>query len=402
MASTIQPFNLCQKAFLLAWESNRVGDTPGDASTLAQTLQNKLTTYLGLPDVQKAMEGQWSLAWGPAVFQSGTKHAANVLRFADNVMYVAASPDQSVYVVAIAGTNGSSTYDVDAEDNTVNTTKLWVDAFPALKPYGDYSAPLDINPWPTLSAGTALGANNLLSMTDELTTQKNLVDFLKSLSDTGSKTLIFSGHSLGGALAPTLALALFNPSGGPLSIKSWGHVYVLPVAGPTPGNQGLSQFFGQVFPQDSLNLSQPQYAWNRNIWNTLDLVPHVWVVDMIKEIPTLYPKNTNWDGGEVPSDITNLVNTAVLASQAGGLLPGPYTQLPNIPVTGTFHGPDPVHDDGTFFAEVGYQHLDAYQILFGIQDLVSEGAQLALQQMLKRWLDSVPRMAAESRGAAVR
>jgi hypothetical protein len=400
MPSAITPLNLVQKAFLLTKESNGVGDTQGDAQTLAQALQTKLNTFLALPDVQKAMEGKWSVVWGPAVFEAQESSTS----YADNVMYVAASPDQSVYVVAIAGTNGSSDYDIKNEDNSVTTTKLWVDAFPSLKPYG---VPLSINPWPALSTGTALGVNNLLGMTDKLTTQKSLVDFLKSLSATGSKTLIFGGHSLGGALAPTLALALFNPSGGPLSTSNWGHVYVLPVAGPTPGNAGLSQFFGNVFPSVSLNLPQSQYAWNQDIWNSLDAVPHAWVVDMLQEIPTLYP--TNWDGGQAPSDITNDVAGAVLASEVGGALPGAYTQLPNIETTGTFRGPagdgsKPITTEAQFWAEVMYQHLDAYNILFGIQNLISEGSKFASQQMVKRWFATWPRMAPKGvkRAAAAR
>jgi hypothetical protein len=73
-------------------------------------------------------------------------------------------------------------------------------------------------------------------------------------------------------------------------------------------------------------------------------------------------------------------------------------------VPGTFHGPDPVSDDASFFAEVGYQHLDAYNILFKIKDLISGGAKAGSSIMLKRWLDSIPRMAtpSESRAAAAR
>ncbi|MDC0715087.1 hypothetical protein POL68_41955 [Stigmatella sp. ncwal1] len=374
MSSTVQPLNLCQKTYLLTYESNGLGDSQGDESTLAQKLGTKLTKFLALPDIHAAMEGQWSLAWGPAVFESQPSKTS----YADNVMYVAASPDKSVYVVAIAGTNMSSDYDQKTEDLSVNTTKLWTDAFPSLKPYG---VPSGINPWPVVSTGTALGVNALLGMKDPAT-QKSLVDFLRSLSATDSKTLIFGGHSLGGALAPTLALALFNPSGGPFSTGKWGHVYVLPVAGPTPGNQGLSEFFKQVFPPVSLNLPQSYYAWNQNIWNSLDAIPHAWVVDMLKQIPTLYP--AIWDGGQVPSNLTNQVNGAVLLSQLGGALPGPYTQLPNIEVPGIFNPFIFVHDYDSFFAQVGFQHVIAYEILFGILTLTSEDTRSSFPRILKR------------------
>ncbi len=391
MSSTIQPLNLCQKAYLLTYESGGLGATQGDESALAQKQKTRLTHFLAQPDIQAAMEGQWSLVWGPAVFE----HQPGETRYADNVMYVAASPDQSVYVVAIAGTNMSSEYDQKTEDLGVNTTKLWTEAFPSLKPYG---VPSDIKPWPVVSKGTALGVNSLLGMKDPAT-HKGLVEFLHSLSATESKTLIFGGHSLGGALAPTLALALFNPSGGQFSTGKWGHVYVLPVAGPTPGNQGLSQFFAQVFPPVSLNLPQPHYAWNQNIWNSLDAIPHAWVTDMLRRIPSLYP--ATWDEGQVPSKLANDITGAVLLSLAGGALPGPYTQLPNIEVPGTFEPSlGRVHDYESFFTQVGFQHVTAYEFLFEIQTLASRDTRSAFQEMCKRRLVPFLGMAAKSELAA--
>ncbi|AKQ64749.1 hypothetical protein A176_001661 [Myxococcus hansupus] len=389
MPNTTPALNLYQKTYLLTRKSNLLGEAKGDTKTLAKQLQTMLTDYLALPEVQKAMEGQWSVVWGPAVFEA----EESATSYADNVMYVAASPDESVYVVAIAGTNMKSSYDENEEDNGVNTTKFWTEAFPSLAPYG---APLGFHPWPAISTGTALGVNNLLGMTDTLKTQQSLRDFLHSRSGTGSKTLIFGGHSLGGALAPTLALALFNPGGGPLNLRSWGHVHVLPVAGPTPGNKGFSEFFQKVFPPLSTNEPQNHYAWNQNIWNSLDAVPHAWVVDMLKQIPTLY--DPQWASGHAPLEITLAVDAAVVASEVGGLVPGPYTQLPNIEVPGKLQGT--VTNKDEFFEEVGYQHVVAYDIMFGIQALVALGAQSGLQKNVQRWWNSLSRMAPQDASRA--
>ncbi len=408
MSSAQQPLNLCQKTFLLTYESNQLLAAQGDEATLAGILNTNLTKYLALPDVQTAMGGTWSLAWGPVVYENQPSDTS----YADNVMYVAASPDQSVYVVAIAGTNANSNYDVNTEDNTVNTTTLWINAFPSL---GSYGVPSGINPWPAISTGTQSGVNALLGMQDP-NTQKSLQDFLGSLSGTSSKTLIFGGHSLGGALAPTLALALFNPSGGPLSIGSWGNVYVLPVAGPTPGNAGFSQFFQQVFPPVSANLGASYFAWNQNIWNRLDAVPHAWVVEMLEQIPTLYP--ANWDGGQVPQKLTDAVNAAKLASQVGGLAPGAYTQLPNIALWVPFNLTTPVqdydslwvpfdltalpvHDYDSFMKQVLFQHVTAYEILFGICSLASETTSSAFQKMFERRLVPFRRVTAKAVSRAV-
>ena len=62
--------NICQKVFLLTWESNVLGGKQGDTQTLATDLQTQLNTFLGLQDVQTAMEGKWSVVWGPAVFEA--------------------------------------------------------------------------------------------------------------------------------------------------------------------------------------------------------------------------------------------------------------------------------------------------------------------------------------------
>lgn len=359
--------NLCQQAFVLSHESNALGDNQkmGQPSALASQLNGYLTQFFQDPEKQKAM-GSWSLAWGPAVFTKAPSDTSAP----DNVMYVAANADQSVYVVAIAGTNFQSHYDLASEDNNALLPVSWKKAFPSL---GKYGVPPDIKPTPQISAGTAAGVNALLSMTDP-DTHQSLVTFLGSLGTKGSKTLIFAGHSLGGALAPTLALALFNPVGGQLSTANWGHVYVLPTAGPTPGNQGFATFFKQVFPPVSMNLDKPYYAWNQNIWNSLDAVPHAWHTPLLEKILDLYqPK---WPLLIPPPLLLAQVEGAIVISNLFGFLAGPYALLPNIMVPGTLK--DTITDTDSFMNEVGHQHIDAYNQFFGVDGVISQKAKKPL------------------------
>ncbi|HZH75384.1 MAG TPA: hypothetical protein VEY88_05080 [Archangium sp.] len=375
--------NLCQQAFVLSHESNNLGDKQqtGRPSALANQLRTHLNDFLGNSDTQNAM-GNWALAWGPVVFAKDPSDTSTP----DNVMYVAANADQSVYVVAIAGTDFQSHYDVATEDNNTLLPVSWKKAFPSL---GKYGVPSDIKPTPQISVGTAAGVNALLSMNDP-DTHQSLVTFLGSLGAKSSKTLIFTGHSLGGALSPTLALALFNPVGGQLSTANWGHVYVLPTAGPTPGNQGFATFFKQVFPPVSMNLEKPYYAWNQNIWNSLDAVPHAWHTSLLEKILDLYqPK---WPLLIPPPLLLAQVEGAIVISNLFGFLAGPYALLPNIMVPGTLTTPA-VTDTASFMHQVGYQHIDAYNQLFEVDQVISKKSQEGLRTSAMGLMSAFQKMA---------
>src|SRR5262249_8332005 len=136
--------------------------------------------------------------------------------------------ENPVRVVSSAATNPNSSYDWLQEDFDVGNVVRCTEPFPSLAHYGAASG---INPY--LSDGTARGINNRRPLQSGGAT---LLQFLSSVENT-SDTLIFAGHSLAGALSPTLALALFNPEGGKLSLSKWANVRVYPSAGATPGNQ---------------------------------------------------------------------------------------------------------------------------------------------------------------------
>jgi hypothetical protein len=386
--TTSPQLNLVQQVFALTMESNALGNASeqGTIDSLTTSMQTHLTDYLGSKATQDAI-GQWSIVWGPVVYQtpSTTINNREAARAPDNVMYVAANADQSVYVVAIAGTNFASGYDVTIEDATT-TPIAWSAAFSTTLP--SIKAPPGINPEPLLSLGTATGVNALLSMQDMRRGNITLVDFLRSVGTTGSKKLIFGGHSLAGALAPTLALALFNPSGGPLSTTSWKPVYVLPVAGTTPGSKSLSTFFQQVFPSPVIeDTSQPFYVWNQNIWNDFDLVPSNFVVAMINKFPAKY--SPQWLLNIEDPAVWVLLNQSVTCAKK---FPDsdPFTQLPNVEVQGSLITTDPagypVHDFDSFNAQAGHQHIDFYMTLFGIDKVTTDKAKEGLHALVKSML----------------
>jgi hypothetical protein len=349
-------FDLWQQAYTLSQQSGSVSAQQGNPDALASALAGLLNEFYARAETKI---GTWSTVWGPAVFESEPGPTS----YADNVMYVAANADNSVYLVGIAGTSPNSKYDINQEDLAVQDTVAWNAAFPGLQPY---EQPSGLSPY--LSAGTALGVNNLLGMVDTLGTKQTLLAFLQSLpsSTTGKATLIFAGHSLAGALSPSLALAFFNPNGGTLKVSAWADVYLYPTAGPTPGNADFGAYLSAVFPPTAPAPGSPGYqVWNRNVMNTIDVVPHAWEISMLNMITTLYP--TSWT--TTPAKLTLAVGYAKRLSGMGGkTAAGPYVQYESQPLPGIFQG-NPVANFGEFEAQALYQHTKAYDALLGVTEL---------------------------------
>ncbi|MEN2978400.1 triacylglycerol lipase [Tistrella bauzanensis] len=201
--------------------------------------------------------GDWQVVWGPCVWVAPLKAGAKLLSlYATNSMYVAWSPSLATYVVAIAATNAANLMDWIDEDFDVyaHDTATWPPQIPFTVTRHDVLPATT----PQISAGTATGISALLSMTDPV--QGSLKSFLASKADGGS-TLWFTGHSLAGALSPTLAFYLYPDP----ATSGWGAINLFPSAGATPGNQAWLDLFTAGYPDatDYVNLHDvvPR-AWN--------------------------------------------------------------------------------------------------------------------------------------------
>ncbi len=307
----------------------------GTVASIESALLAQLETHL--TNLQGQI-GSWSLVWGPAVYELPTSDRP------DNVMFVAQNngaaglPD---FVVAIAGTNPYSVLDWMIEDFLVTT----------------------LVPWPTGAAGGAkisLGTFNGLAVLQNLVPGPGqpgagvtLRKFLTAQVAARPTAINVGGHSLGGALAPTLALWLHDTR------ATWdpaGHATfsVLPSAGPTAGNQAFAAYSdAQIGPLVT------------RLHNPLDVVPHAWVSTALQAIPTLYAPSIQ------PDPVMNAFAVIVEAISANGA----YTQIdPLAPalagaaVNGAAINPQAL-PFVNFFTQLGWQHVDAYYDLMGVPSL---------------------------------
>jgi hypothetical protein len=219
--------------------------------------------------------------WGPAVYKAEENPGAT------NAMFVAYSASESCYVVAIAGTNplGDSALlfedlDVKPADMVAwpptisNGTLRWT---PSASPNASVAA-IDKGTSLGLAALFALTGPGLDPTTSKVTQNVTLQSYLQSVTSSSS-TLIFTGHSLGGALAPTLALMLYPTP----ATSGWSAVRILATAGPTPGTRGVADLFAANYAAVAIaayTLHNQAFAsftfWNQNYCNVFDVVPRAW------------------------------------------------------------------------------------------------------------------------------
>lgn len=301
-------YDVFQQVFALSQASNLVRTCTGPEEQLQEKLQDKL---IGGGWFDQNVGKDWNIAWGPAVwrFKPGAKTPP------DNVWFVAKhdnlalddKPASAVYVVAIAATTGkfNDSYDWQTEDLAVDSVvelQAWLDqrdkiaGSPPKSNKAEESKVL-------MAYGTALGVHTLANEPPAIaksspvataSSPSSLCHFLQNLDVPDGAKLVFTGHSLGGALSPALALTLTQA--GYLD-KFKGKTYIYPTAGASPGNARFVQLFSKTFPPIECG---PEFyqVWNKNVVNLHDVVPHAWCTDPTVELnftilPTLYGNKAN-------------------------------------------------------------------------------------------------------------
>lgn len=320
-----------QTTFLLSMLSNVAGQMKGTADQIEQYLAGRIDAHLqtSIPQI-----GVWNRVWGPAVFQ------APLSSVADNVMFVArsaATPTQ--LVVAIAGTNAASAFDVLVEDFYVGNEVPWQYGHP----------PAGTNP--RISAGTFTGLTVLQFLTPGPGlpgSSQRLGRFLADASDQPLNVTI-SGHSLGGALSAALALWLHDTQA-TWDPGSRATVFCEPSAGPTSGNGDFAAYYEQALGSRT-----------SRIYNRIDIVPLAWNETDLSLIPTLYQPAI------APDAVVDALTFVARAAATGG----DYTQINETtpPLAGTVNTSiiDPnAFGFENFMRQALYQHIDEYLTLMGV------------------------------------
>ena len=199
----------------------------------------------------------WKRVWGPAV----SVNQSDILAVSDlgklDIPYVSSSSmtvfqdttNKNNYVIAIQATNQYSNRDWIAYDANVKNTQPWSSVVHKDTGYG------------VISMGTYNGLNALLALQSN---NQNIVQFVSGLLSSGNKNIIVTGHSLGGALSPALAL-MINDSLDTGKNAATNNIFCLSTAGATPGDTAFASHYNNTMMANTMR-----------VWNFYDVVPRAW------------------------------------------------------------------------------------------------------------------------------
>lgn len=282
-----QQFSKENLIFALNWLSNtnayRIGDD-NEQSAATDRIEDCITAFV---DAGYFPNG-WKLIWGPVPYTEDNSDPKTYVT--DNLLYVASgpnpeSPDQTLYVVANSGTNPISKFGWFQEDFNVESVINWYQ--PALNADNISDAITQAQSQSAVNGGVARGSFEGLYILWQMrakpnggTTTMNVADLLSSELEgktSNEVEIAVVGHSLGGGLAPLLALAIVDSDD-----KIANLVSTYPTAGPSVGNADWKTYFFS-------KLSSRYFP----VFNERDAVPRGWTESKMMDIPGLYNSSPN-------------------------------------------------------------------------------------------------------------
>lgn len=338
--SSFSPSPIQQQVFTLSWLASQA---PAGYSQETGTTPPTNPTPWKRDGLQAAIDHlkpkipswNWKVVWGP-------NYAPDLFGGPANTMFIAQQLDsgnnpEPVYVVAIAGTNSDSLFD-QVEDLEIDPT--------------DWKVQGDDGLGAQVTRGDFDGVKNLLAMEWNVIDflDNNVRAFLKGIPDQSKTTLWFTGHSMGGAVAPMLMLALMDPASildtSETKLGRWKQVNLLATAGPSIGNASFVRHFNQVFSAGN--------ATTTFVWNANDVVPHAWAPATMNELTGFY--GIDLPSGDCVGDLIKSEQKKANAQSYVQFEPNPAFAYP----LQSYAGNNAWTADSQFMAQLGYQHLNAY------------------------------------------
>ena len=231
-----------------------------NVAELEDSLQLDFQKLFDSKIAQDVLGGKWHCPIKPWV-QVTAKLESNL-----NAIFI--SPDGKTMVIGVAGTNFVSGYDWFTEDADVQNMKPWngtlvdKDSKDTSTSKGYIAEGTSIALWNTWTA-------NRKGQGDSRTFATVVKEYIEGNTDVTE--VIVTGHSLGGAITPVLAQALFEFGG----LRKGVTIKAYPFADPTSGDQTFINHVGESIQVIS------------NI-NAHDVVPHAWEKATMKLIDTIF------------------------------------------------------------------------------------------------------------------
>jgi len=284
-----------------------------------------------ITDLMGRMLPEEEIVWGPAMHMPGPEALGGPSRLSDALALIARDRSTGEYFVVFRGTNTISAAEWLFQDFMVQRQVPWRDIQAG-------PAPEDA----LLSEGAARAVKMRLDLTPERGEKgegKNfpaaLIDILENSN--GPCVMHFTGHSLGGLLAPAMALWLtdyLDATARP-ELAARLRLDVYGYAGPTAGNAAFADYLESRVPASA------RYV------NPLDIAPRAWDEAAMRDLPRLYKPRIGME-----PVVRSLYDLCVGLSRGKGYAqPGPAIAVPSrvVPTRGNL-----------YLLEAAYQHAVPY------------------------------------------
>jgi hypothetical protein len=213
------------------------------------------------------LEPELELVWGPAVHRPDSPGALDLPRPSDASAFAARDKSGAVWVV-FRGTNPVSAAEILEQDARVAVQTPWRELRPG-------PAPADALVSQSAAAAVAL-RRDLAPAAGRAGAGLALGDYLVGLAGApAAPELRFTGHSLGGQLAQTMALWLVDALD-PAGDAAPARIDVASFAAPPAGNAAFAAYEASRLPA------------HRRYVNELDIVPRAWNPESMATLPELY------------------------------------------------------------------------------------------------------------------